>query len=46
MLGSLTAAAPRLVPSPPRKVGVPLAVGGWGLTGLAAVAWKRWLEER
>lgn len=72
--------APRLVPSPPRKVGVPLGVGAWvnanafgvlafrpdlkdhsvyrasvatpfvaaswGFTGLAAVAWKRWLEER
>lgn len=80
MLVSLTAAAPRLVPSPPHKVGVPLAVGAWvnanafgvlafrpdmkdypvyrasvatpfvaasrGFTGLAAVAWKRWLEER
>ena len=80
MLGSLTAAAPRLVPLPPRKLGVPLAVGAWvnadafgvlafrpdlkdhpvyraslttpfvaaswGFTGLAAVAWKRWLEER
>ena len=80
MLGSLTAAAPRLVPSPPRTVGVPLDVGAWvnanafgvlafrpdlkdhpvywasvagsfvaaswGFTGLAAVAWKRWLEER
>ena len=80
MLGSLRAAAPRLVPSPPRKVGVPLAVGAcvnanpfgvlafrpdlkdhpvyrasvatpvvaasWGFTGLAAVAWKRSLEER
>jgi hypothetical protein len=74
------AAAPRLVPSPPRKAGVPLAVGAWvnatafgvlafrpdlkdhpvyrasvetlfvaaswGFAGLAAVAWKRWLEER
>jgi hypothetical protein len=29
MLGSLTAAAPRLVPSPPRTVGVPLDVGAW-----------------
>jgi hypothetical protein len=29
MLGSLTAAAPRLVPSPSREVGVPLAVGTW-----------------
>lgn len=80
MLGSLTATAPRLVPSPPRKVGVPPAVAGWinanafcvlafrpdlkdhpvyrasaatlfvaaswGFTALAAVAWKRWLEER
>lgn len=80
MLGSLTAAAPRLVPNPPRKVAVPLAVGAWvnanafgvlafrpelkehpaykagvaasfisaswGFTGLAAVAWKRFLSER
>jgi hypothetical protein len=29
MLGSLTAAAPRLVPDPPRKVALPLAVGAW-----------------
>jgi hypothetical protein len=29
MLGSLTAAASRLVPSPPRTVGVPLDVGAW-----------------
>ncbi len=29
MLGSLTAAASRLVPDPPRKVAVPLAVGAW-----------------
>src|SRR3954463_15984988 len=29
MLGSLTAVAPRLVPDPPRKVAVPLAVGAW-----------------
>lgn len=80
MLGSLTAAASRLVPDPPRKVAVPLAVGAWvnanafgilafrpelidhpayktavgasfvstswGFTGLAAVAWKRWLRQR
>lgn len=80
MLGSLTAAASRLVPNPPRSVAVPLAVGAWanasafgvlafrpelkehsaykagvaasfvsassGFTGLAAVAWKRWLEQR
>ncbi len=29
MLGSLTAAAPKLVPDPPRAVAVPLAVGAW-----------------
>ena len=29
MLGSLTAAAPRLVPDPPRSVAVPLTVGAW-----------------
>ncbi|QEC48773.1 hypothetical protein FSW04_15130 [Baekduia soli] len=29
MLGSLTAAAPRLVPNPPRAVALPLAVGAW-----------------
>lgn len=80
MLGSLTAAASRFVPDPPRKVAVPLAVGAWvnanafgvlafrpelvdhpvyktavgasfisaswGFTGLAAVAWKRWLRQR
>jgi hypothetical protein len=80
MLGSLTAAASRFVPNPPRKVAVPLAVGAWvnanafgvlafrpelkehpvyktgvaasfisaswGFTGLAVVAWKRWLEQR
>ena len=80
MLGGLTAAAPRFVPDPPRKVAVPLAVGAWvnanafgvlafrpelkdhpaykaavgasfvstswGFTGLAAVAWKRWLRQR
>ena len=80
MLGSLTAAAPILVPNPPRKVALPLAVGAWvnanafgvlafrpdlkeqpvyragvvasfvsasvGFTGLAAVAWKRWLRQR
>lgn len=80
MLGSLTAAASRFVPDPPRKVAVPLAVGAWvnanafgvsafrpelkehpiyksgvaasfisaswGFTGLAAIAWKRWLNDR
>lgn len=80
MLGSLTAAASRLVPDPPRKVAIPLATGAWvnanafgvlafrpelkehpvyktgvlasfvstswGFTGLAAVAWKRWLKTR
>src|SRR4051794_5876134 len=80
MLGSLTAAASRFVPQPPRKVAVPLAVGAWvnanafgvlafrpelrehpvyktgvvasfisttwGFTGLAAVAWTRWLNAR
>jgi hypothetical protein len=80
MLGGLTAAASRVVPNPPRKVAVPLAVGAWvnanafgvlafrpelkehpaykaavgasfvstswGFTGLAAVAWKRWLRQR
>ena len=78
MLGSLTAAASRLVPDPPRPVSLPLAVGAWtnanafgvlafrpelrqhpiykaavigsfistswGFTGLAAVAWRRWLR--
>ena len=29
MLGSLTAAAPRFVPDPPRSVALPLAVGAW-----------------
>jgi hypothetical protein len=29
MLGSLTAAASRFVPDPPRAVAVPLAVGAW-----------------
>lgn len=29
MLGSLTALAPAVVPDPPRKVAVPLAVGAW-----------------
>jgi hypothetical protein len=29
MLGSLTAAASRFVPDPPRRVAVPLAVGAW-----------------
>ena len=29
MLGSLTAAAPRFVPEPPRSVALPLAVGAW-----------------
>ena len=29
MLGSLTAAAPRIVPDPPRAVAVPLALGAW-----------------
>jgi hypothetical protein len=29
MLGSLTAAAPRFVPQPPRAVALPLAVGAW-----------------
>lgn len=76
----MEAPAPRLAPSPRRKVGVPLGVRAWvnanafgvlafrpdlkdhsvyrasvatpfvaafwGFTGLAAVAWKRWLEER
>ena len=80
MLGALTAGASRVVPDPPRSVGVPLAVGAWvnanafgvlafrpelkehpaykagvaasfvstswGFTGLAAVAWKRWLAQR
>lgn len=80
MLGSLTAAAPTLVPDLPRKVALPLAVGAWvnanafgvlafrpdlvdhaaykavvggsfvstswGFTGLAAVAWRRWLAQR
>jgi len=80
MLGSLTAAASRFVPDPPRSVAVPLAVGAWvnvnafgvlafrpelvdhrvyktavgasfvsatwGFTGLAGVAWKRWLTQR
>ena len=80
MLGSLTAAAPKLVPDLPPQVAVPLAVGAWtnanafgvlavapqlkdhpafkagvigsfistswGFTGLAAVAWKRWLRRR
>jgi len=57
MLGGLTAAAPRFVPDVPRKVGAPLAVveagvagsfisASWGSVGLAAVAWKRWLEHR
>ena len=80
MLGTLTAAAPVLVPNPPRKVALPLAIGAWvnanafgvlafrpelkqhpvyktgvaasfvsaswGFTGLAAVAWKRWLRQR
>ncbi len=80
MLGSLTAAASRFVPDPPRSVAVPLAVGAWananafgvlafrpelkehpaykagvaasfvstswGFTGLAAVAWSRWLKGR
>ena len=79
-LGSLTAAASRFVPDPPRNVAVPLAVGAWvnanafgilafrpelvdhrvyktavgasfisaswGFTGLATVAWKRWLRQR
>jgi hypothetical protein len=80
MLGSLTAAASRFVPNPPRAVAVPLAVGAWvnanafgvlafrpelvdhpayktvvgasfasaswGFTGLAAVAWRRWLKQQ
>jgi hypothetical protein len=29
ILGALTAAAPRLVPDLPRKVGLPLAAGAW-----------------
>jgi hypothetical protein len=29
MLGSLTAAAPKLVPDPPRAVAIPLTVGAW-----------------
>jgi hypothetical protein len=29
MLGALTAAAPKLVPDPPRAVALPLAVGAW-----------------
>ena len=29
MLGGLTAAAPRFVPDPPRKVALPLAIGAW-----------------
>lgn len=79
-LGGLTALASVVVPDPPRKVAVPLAVGAWvnanafgvlafrpefkdhpayragvvgsfvsaswGFTGLAAVAWQRWLAGR
>lgn len=29
MLGSLTALAPKVVPDPPRRVAIPLAVGAW-----------------
>jgi hypothetical protein len=41
MLGSLTAAAPVLVPKPPRKVALPLAVGAWvNANGFGVLAFR------
>ena len=46
MLGSLTAAAPRLVPDLPRSVGVPLAVGAWvNANGFGVLAFRPDLKE-
>ena len=46
MLGSLTAAAPRLVPDIPRKVAVPLAVGAWvNANAFGVLAFRPELKE-
>jgi hypothetical protein len=46
MLGSLTAAAPRLVPDVPRKVAVPLAVGAWvNANAFGVLAFRPELKE-
>jgi hypothetical protein len=46
MLGSLTAAAPRLVPDLPRKVAVPLAVGAWvNANAFGVLAFRPELKE-
>lgn len=46
MLGSLTAAAPKLVPNPPRKVAVPLAVGAWvNANAFGVLAFRPELKE-
>jgi hypothetical protein len=38
--------APVGAPGYRASVGTLLVAASWGFTGLAAVAWKRWLEER
>ena len=46
MLGSLTAAAPTIVPDPPRKVAIPLAVGAWtNANAFGVLAFKPELKD-
>ena len=46
MLGAVTAAAPRFVPDPPRKVAVPLAVGAWvNANAFGVLAFRPELKE-
>jgi hypothetical protein len=46
ILGSLTAAAPRFVPQPPRAVAVPLAVGAWtNANAFGVLAFRPELKE-
>jgi hypothetical protein len=46
MLGSLTAAASRLVPNPPRAVAVPLAIGAWtNANAFGVLAFRPELKE-
>jgi hypothetical protein len=46
MLGSLTAAAPKLVPDPPASVAIPLAVGAWtNANAFGVLAFRPELKE-
>ena len=46
MLGGPTAAAPRFVPDPPRKVAVPLAIGAWvNANALGVLAFRPELKD-